>query len=67
MFNEKPPAERLAISDIGKTVTSSLPDNIASGFPQSDFIAFDFPIGPQIHIESERDFYFLFFFKFLER
>lgn len=29
VFNEKPPAdELLAVSDIGKSVTSSLPDNV---------------------------------------
>lgn len=31
MFNEKPPAdELLAVSDIGKSVTTSLPDNVVS-------------------------------------
>lgn len=31
VFNEKPPAdELLAVSDIGKSVTTSLPDNVVS-------------------------------------
>lgn len=31
MFNEKPPPdELLAVSDIGKSVTTSLPDNVVS-------------------------------------
>ncbi|XP_022886905.1 protein FAR1-RELATED SEQUENCE 2-like [Olea europaea var. sylvestris] len=34
VLNEKPPAdELLSVSDIAKTVTTSLPDNIISGFP----------------------------------
>lgn len=33
VFNEKPPAdELLAASDIGKAVTTSLPDNVVSSF-----------------------------------
>lgn len=34
MFNEKPPAdELLAVSDIGKAITTSLPDNVVSVVP----------------------------------
>lgn len=34
VFNEKPPAdELLAVSDIGKSVTTSLPDNVVSVVP----------------------------------
>lgn len=33
VFNEKPPAdELLSVSDIGKSVTTSLPDNVVSYF-----------------------------------
>lgn len=33
VFNEKPPAdELLAVSDIGKSVTTSLPDNVVSSY-----------------------------------
>ena len=33
VFNEKPPAdELLAVSELGKAVTTSLPDNVVSSF-----------------------------------
>ena len=39
VFNEKPPPdELLAVSDIGKSVTTSLPDNVVSFYSSYAFI-----------------------------